>query len=196
MKRMQLLLLTLLVFNPLYASAATWKVDPDHSTALFKIQHMMISTVQGNFTEMAGTVQEDGGDLKQAQVEIRIAAASINTNQAKRDAHLKSADFFDVATYPTLTFRSKQVQRGEQGLVVVGDLTMHGVTREVKLQMEEPSAEVKDPWGNIRKGIKGTTTLNRKDFGLGWNQILESGGLLVGEEVEISLAVELIKQAG
>lgn len=180
---------------PSLAIATSWTIDPAHSVASFKVKHMMISDVRGSFRDIQGTVEIDGQDLKKAKVDVTIAADSIDTGIKKRDDHLRSADFFDVASYPTLTFKSKQVKYASNNeFTLVGDLTIHGVTKEVELLVTGPTAEAKDPWGNIRKAAKATTRINRKDFGLTYNKALETGGVLVGEEVLIELEVQFIKQ--
>lgn len=198
MKHSVLTLLTLAAFSaPSLALASNWKIDTDHSAAHFKVQHMMIADVRGSFPDVQGVAMIDDKDITRSRIDVTIAAASIATGVEKRDGHLKSADFFDVEKYPTLTFKSKQVKQiASQQLKVVGDLTLRGVTKEVELLVTGPSAEGKDPWGNIRKGAKATTTINRKDFGLVYNATLETGGVLIGDEVDISIDIELIKQAG
>ena len=179
---------------PACAQASTWKIDPDHSNIGFKVRHLMVSNVRGNFEKHTGTVHIDDRDITKSRVEITIDAASINTNVAKRDAHLRSADFFDVAKYPTITFVSRKVvSAGTDKLKVTGDLTIHGVTREVVLDVDGPSRESKDPWGNIRRGVSAGTTINRKDFGLIWNKALETGGVLVGDDITIALEIEMVK---
>jgi polyisoprenoid-binding protein YceI len=173
---------------------STWNIDPVHSTAQFKVKHMMISNVKGEFTKITGKLELDESDITKSQVEAFIDAATINTREPDRDTHLKSADFLDVAKFPNLSFKSTQISKnGEGELSVAGDLTMHGVTRKVVFEVEGPSAATKDPWGNTRIGLAATTRVNRKDFGLNWNAVLEAGGILVGEEVAISLDVEFIK---
>lgn len=180
---------------PVIASAATWTIDSEHSSVGFKVRHMMVSNVKGEFEKKSGTVEIDDKDITRSKVNVTIDTASINTNVQKRDDHLKSADFFDVAKYPTMTFVSKKVVKaGKERLKVTGDLTLHGVTREVVLDVEGPTAESKDPWGNIRRGASATARINRKDFGLVWNAALETGGVAVGEEVTISLEIEMIKK--
>jgi polyisoprenoid-binding protein YceI len=157
---------------------------------------MMVSNVRGEFTRLAGGVDVVGDDPTNAKVAVTIEAASVNTREPKRDAHLRSADFFDVEKFPTITFTSKKVERaGEGRLKLVGHLTMHGVTREVTLDIEELTSEVKDMAGSVRVGAHATTRINRKDFGLLWNRILESGGVLVDDEVAITIDVELVKKA-
>src|SRR5690349_7087374 len=173
---------------------STWNIDPVHSTAQFKVKHMMISNVKGEFTKITGKLELDHSNITKSQVEAFIDATTINTREPDRDTHLKSADFLDVAKFPHLSFKSTQISRnGEGELSVEGDLTMHGVTRKVSLEVEGPSAPTKDPWGNTRIGLSASTRVNRKDFGLNWNTVLEAGGILVGEEVAISLDVEFIK---
>ena len=180
---------------PAFASASTWNIDPDHSNVGFKVRHLMVSNVKGSFDRHSGTVDLNDKDITKSKVEVTIDTASINTNVPKRDEHLRSADFFDVAQYPTMTFVSKKVAKaGKDKLKVTGDLTLHGVTRQVVLDVEGPSKESKDPWGNIRRGATASTKINRKDFGLVWNAALETGGVAVGEEIAINLEIELIKK--
>lgn len=179
---------------PVLASASTWNIDPEHSNVGFKVRHLMVSNVRGNFEKHSGTVDLNDKDIAKSKVTVTIDTNSINTNVQKRDTHLRSADFFDVARYPTMTFVSKKVARaGKDRLKVTGDLTLHGVTREVVLDVEGPSQESKDPWGNIRRGASASATINRKDFGLAWNKALETGGVVVGDEVTITLEIEMIK---
>jgi len=176
-------------------SQVTYQIDSAHSAAHFSVRHMMISNVRGDFTKVSGTVLLDAGNPANSSVEALIDAASLNTREPPRDAHLKSADFFDVEKYPELAFRSKSaVPESDGELRVKGDLTIHGVTREVTLAVEGPTPEAKDPWGNLRIGATATTKINRKDFGLGWNVALEAGGVLVGEEIKISIDIEAIRQ--
>lgn len=170
-------------------------LDPAHSTASFSIKHMMIAKVHGGFEKLSGSFNYDAQDPSKSSVEASIEVASINTRDAQRDAHLKSADFFDVDKYPTITFKSSQIEKSGDGLVITGDLTIHGVTKKVSLDVEGPTAEVKDPWGNMKIGASGTTKIKRKEFGLEWNAALEAGGLLVGEDVQISVDVQFVKQS-
>jgi polyisoprenoid-binding protein YceI len=175
-------------------TTTTWNIDPVHSTAEFKVKHMMISNVKGRFTGVKGTLTLDEGNVIDSRVEASIDAASINTHEAQRDAHLKSADFFDVEKFPTLSFKSTRITRSSGGeLAVAGDLTIHGVTRNVVFTVEGPTVPGKDPWGNIRVGLTATTKINRKDFGLTWNAALETGGILVGDDVTITLDVQFVK---
>ena len=179
---------------PALAEATPWTIDADHSNMGFSVSHLMVSHVKGNFNKYTGVVDLNDKDITKSTVNVSIDAASINTNVQKRDEHLRSADFFDVAKYPTLTFVSKKWARAAKGaLKVTGDLTIHGVTREVVLNVAPFSKESKDPWGNFRRGTSATTTINRKDYGLVWNQALETGGVAVGEDVNISLEVEMVK---
>ena len=155
----------------------------------------MVSNVRGSFEKNTGTVEINDKDITRSKVEVSIDTNSINTNVQKRDEHLRSADFFDVVKYPAMTFISKKVANaGKDKLKVTGDLTLHGVTKEVVLDVEGPSKESKDPWGNIRRGVTATTKINRKDFGLVWNAALETGGVAVGEEVTITLEIEMIRK--
>ena len=172
----------------------TWKIDPVHSSAQFKVKHMMISNVKGEFTGITGSLKFDGENVAQSSVDASIDATTINTREPQRDAHLKSPDFFDVEKFPTLTFKSTGVsKKGNGELAVAGELTIHGNTRNVVFEVEGPSAPAKDPWGNTRVGLSATTRINRKDFGLTWNAALETGGILVGDEVTITLDVQFIK---
>ncbi len=176
------------------AAITTWNVDPIHSAAEFKVKHMMISNVKGQFTGVSGVLSLDEANLTKSHVEATIDAASINTRDAQRDGHLKSADFFDVEKFPTLSFKSTRVENAGGGeLAVAGDLTIHGVTRNVVFTVEGPTPATKDPWGNTRVGLSATAKINRKDFGLTWNAALETGGILVGEEVTLTLDVEFVK---
>ncbi|HEY5973423.1 MAG TPA: YceI family protein [Geobacteraceae bacterium] len=180
---------------PTFAFATTWTIDPDHSNVGFKVKHLMVSNVKGSFEKHTGVVDINDKDVTKSKVEVSIDTNSINTNVQKRDEHLRSADFFDVAKYPKMTFVSRKVAKaGNDRLKVTGDLTLHGVTKEVVLDVEGPTKESKDPWGNIRKGATATTKINRKDFGLVWNAALETGGVAVGEEITITLEIELIKK--
>jgi|SRR5580658_4855598 polyisoprenoid-binding protein YceI len=172
----------------------TYKIDPQHSSAHFVVRHMMITNVRGSFSSVQGTVVYDSDDAAASSVDAVIDAASINTNEAQRDAHLKSADFLDVEKYPTIEFKSKRLTKaGEDEWNVAGDFTLHGVTREVVLKVDGPTAESKDPYGNIRIGASATTKIKRSDFGLTWNTLLETGGIAVGDDLKIEIEVSLIK---
>ncbi len=172
----------------------TWKIDPAHSHVEFAVRHLMISTVRGRFTDVKGTVVAADGNPATAQVDVAIDVNTIDTREAQRDAHLKSADFFEAEKYPALTFKSARVTdvKGDR-FKLVGDLTMHGVSREVTLDVTS-EGRGKDPWGGERAGYSAVTKVNRSDFGLTWNQVLETGGIAVGDEIKISLDLELVKQ--
>jgi polyisoprenoid-binding protein YceI len=175
------------------APTTTWNIDPVHSTAEFKVKHMMISKVTGQFSAISGVISLDEYVTK-SQVKASIDAGSIDTHNPDRDAHLKSADFFDVQTFPILSFSSTRVSpKGDGELTVEGNLTIRGVTRKVAFAVEGPTAPATDPWGNTRMGMSATTKINRKDFGLTWNTALETGGFLVGDEVTITLEVQAVK---
>ena len=190
--RVALAVIILLV--PVTAIAATWKIDPDHSNIMFQVRHLGLVEVKGIFRKFEGTVNLED-DVAKSSVKVTIDAASVATGVEKRDEHLKTADFFDVAKYPTITFVSKKVTPAEPGkLKVTGDLTIHGITKEAVLKVTGPTKEVKDPKGNIRRGLSATTTINRPDYGLTYNSILESGGLAIGNKLTISIEAELLKE--
>jgi polyisoprenoid-binding protein YceI len=178
------------------AATTTWNIDPAHSAAEFKVKHMMISNVKGSFSGLSGVLTEHATDSTLSSVEASIPVSTVTTGDPQRDGHIKSGDFFDAEKFPTLNFKSTNVvKKGEAEYEVTGDLTIHGVTKPVKFAIEGPSAPGKDPWGNTRIGLSATTKINRKDFGLGWNAALETGGFLVGEDVSITLDVQFIKAA-
>ena len=175
-------------------ATTTWNIDPAHAVAEFKVKHMMISNVKGHFAKITGTLTREEGGPTKSHVEAVIDASSLETRELQRDAHLKSADFLHVEKFPTLSFKSTRISpAGEGELSVEGDLTIRGVTRKVVFAVEGPTPPTKDPWGNTRIAISATTKINRKDFGLTWNAALETGGLLVGDEVGITLDVEFVK---
>ena len=175
-------------------ATTTWNIDPVHSVAEFKVKHMMISNVKGQFTTIKGALELNAADLLKSGVAASIEAASIHTRDDQRDAHLKSIDFFDVEKFPTLSFKSTRITRVADGeLGVAGDLTIRGVTRSVVFNVEGPSTPINDPWGNTRMGLSATTKINRKDFGLTWNSALETGGILVGDDITITLDVQFVK---
>lgn len=185
-----------LLIVPTLAFASTWNIDADHSNVGFKVRHLMVSNVKGVFGKVQGVVNIDEKDIAKSSASVTIDTTSIDSGVAKRDEHLKNPDFLDVARFPTMTFVSTRVAKnGKDRLKVTGDLTLHGVTRPVVLDVEKPSPEVKDPMGNLRRGASATTKINRKDFGLTWNKALETGGVAVGEEVAIIIEIELIKAA-
>jgi len=171
----------------------TWAIDPAHTEVGFSVKHLMISTVRGRFADVRGTIRLDGNDLTQASVEAEIATASIDTRQEQRDAHLRSPDFFEVEKYPTITFRSTSVERIKNDRYrITGDLTIRDVTREVVLEGTD-EGRGRDPWGGDRLGFSATTTIDRRDFGLTWNQALETGGVLVSNEIKIAIDLEAVK---
>jgi polyisoprenoid-binding protein YceI len=172
----------------------TWKIDPAHSSAEFKVKHMMISNVKGSFSGISGTLIEDTADPTRSRVEASIPIETLSTGDAQRDTHLKSPDFFHHEQHPVMTFKSTRVEKkGAEEYAVTGDLTIHGTTRPVTFAVEGPSTPGKDPWGNTRIGVSATAKINRKDFGLTWNAALETGGLLVGEDIQITLDAQFIK---
>ncbi|HTQ23159.1 MAG TPA: YceI family protein [Candidatus Binataceae bacterium] len=190
-----LMALVLMSAAPLAAAADTWQIDPGHTTVGFTVRHMTISSVRGQFDKVAGTITANGTDPASVMIEATIDTASIDTRSLDRDADLKSANFLDVAKYPTMTFKSKKIEpAGEGKYNVVGDLTLHGVTREVTLAVEVAGAPIKDPWGNTRAGASATTTISRKDFGLTWNKMIEAGGAVVGDKVSVEIDVEAVKK--
>jgi polyisoprenoid-binding protein YceI len=176
--------------------ATKWQLDPAHSAAHFSVRHLMISNVRGEFTKLTGSAQINPADPAKSSVEVTIQAGSLNTREPQRDEHLRSADFFDVTNHPTLTFRSTRVEAlGADNFKLTGDLTIRGVTRQVTFDVEGPTASVKDPWGNIRAGITASAKINRKDYGVAFNALTETGGVVVGDEVKITVEAELIQQA-
>jgi polyisoprenoid-binding protein YceI len=177
------------------AAVSAWSIDPAHSVVELAVKHMMFSTVKGRFRNVAGTVVLNEADLAASSVSAEIEAASIDTGEPTRDNHLRSADFLDAETFPSIAFVSTEVvPRGRGRFVVVGDLTIHGVTREVSLEAELVGTGT-DPWGGQRAGFAASTTINRRDFGLTWNQALETGGVLVSDQVKISLEIQATAQA-
>jgi polyisoprenoid-binding protein YceI len=184
-----------LIALPIAAFADTWQIDPAHTTVEFSVRHMMISNVKGRFNKVSGTISAQGKDPKSVAIEAVIDAGSVDTRVDKRDQHLRSPEFLDVAKYPAITFKSKGAEAAGDGKwKVKGDLTLHGVTREVVLDVDGPTPVIKDPMGNQRVGASATTRISRKDFGLTWNKLLESGGALVGDEVAISIDIEAIQK--
>ena len=176
------------------ASLVTWKIDPAHTAAEFKVKHMMIANVKGTIKGITGDLTEHTTDASLSSIEATLDVSTLNTGEPQRDGHLKSADFLDLEKYPIITFKSTQVERkGGEEYAVTGDLTIHGVTRPVTLSVEGPTPPQKDPWGNVRIGLEATTKIDRKDFGLTWNTALETGGILVGDTVHITIGAEFIK---
>ncbi len=190
----KLFLMTLAVVGAVVATPAaeeTYKIDPVHSTIGFSVRHMVINSVKGKFKQFSGTVVLDNDTIKEANGTIQTA--SIDTGSAQRDNDLRSGNFFDAAKYPTITFQTKRVEKKGDETVLTGDYTMHGVTKEISLPVKV-SGPVKDPWGGTRIGLEGKSKLNRKDFGMTYNKVLETGGLLVGDEVELEINAEAVKQ--
>jgi polyisoprenoid-binding protein YceI len=180
---------------PAAAATSTWQIDPNHSAAQFAVRHLAISTVRGAFTKVSGTIQFDDKDIAKSSVDVTIDAASVDTRVEGRDKDLRSDHFFDVEKYPTLTFKSIKVEQVEVGkLKVTGDLTIHGVTKQVVLDVEGPTAAVKDPWGNQRAAANATTKINRQDFGVKWNAKMDNGGWVVGDDVTITIDVEMVQK--
>lgn len=176
-------------------TTTNWNFDLAHSSVNFHVRHLMVSKVHGRFSLWGGTLEIDNDDITRSRVDVSIDAASVDTKEDKRDAHLRSADFFDVERFPALTFKSTKVEKtGDEELAITGDLTLHGVTKSVKLAVEL-GGQAKDPWGGIRTGFSAKTSINRKDFGLGWNAVLETGGVLVGEKIEITFEIEAVQAA-
>jgi polyisoprenoid-binding protein YceI len=191
--------LTLAVFGSLCLGTAamgavdTWHVDTAHSTAAFKVRHMTVSWVHGTLTGITGAAKFDDKDLKTFVTDVTIDAKTINTNNEKRDGHLKSADFFNTEKYPTMTFKSKKSTPGKGGTFkLLGDLTMAGTTKDVTFEGKDLTKAVKDPSGDTRRGFTATTKVNRKDFGVTWNKTLDGGGLVVGDEVDVTVDIELV----
>ena len=176
-------------------TAATWEIDPVHSTAQFKVKHMMITNVTGDFGKVTGTINYDPADLAKSSAEATIDATTIDTRNPDRDNHLKSPDFFDVEKFPTITFKSKKFEKtGDGKLKVTGDLTMRGVTKEVVLDVDGPLPEIKDPRGNAKSGATATTKLNRQEFGVSWSKTLDGGGLVVSDEIFVTIEMEIKKK--
>jgi len=195
MKPLPLLALSSLFLSPALALASTWDIDPAHSTVEFSVRHMMVTTVKGQFQKVKGTVELDEKDPSKSTVEVSIETASIDTREAKRDAHLKSPDFFDAAKFPALTFKSTKIEKAGKGkFKITGDLTMHGITKAVVLAVEGPSASIKDPYGRTVRGVMATGKLDRKDWGMTWNKALDSGGFVVSDEVKLDINAELAER--
>lgn len=187
-------MLALFATVPALAQTATWTIDPNHSTAQFTVRHLGISNVRGNFTKVAGTVVLNEKDISQSQVSASIDVSSVDTRVEMRDKDLRSPNFFDVEKYPTIEFKSKKVVSDGGKLQLIGDLTIHGTTREVTLDVDGPTPEMTDPWGNPRRGISATTAINRKDFGLLYNKLLGTGEAMVGDNVKIQIDAEFVKK--
>jgi polyisoprenoid-binding protein YceI len=192
---MRRLLMIVLVVVTRPALAATWEIDPAHTSVQFSVRHMMISNVRGELRKVAGTVQVDDKDPTHSTIEATIDAASVDTREAKRDEHLRSADFLDVEHFPTITFKSKKITKAGTGRYkVVGDLTLHGVTREVTLDVHGPTAPMTDPRGTVRAGAEATARIDRRDFGITWSKALDGGGIMVGNDLDVTIDVEAIRK--
>jgi polyisoprenoid-binding protein YceI len=176
------------------AQTSNWNIDPAHSTAQFTVRHLGISNVTGSFTKVTGSVVLNEKDITQSQVSASIDVNSIDTRVEARDKDLKSPNFFDVEKYPTIEFKSKRIASSGGKLQLIGDLTIHGTTREVTLDVDGPTPEITDPWGNSRHGISATTTINRKDFNLVYNNLLKTGEAVVGDTVKIQIDAEMVKK--
>jgi len=179
---------------PAFAGTTTWQIDPKHSSAQFAVTHLMISTVRGEFHQLNGTVVVDDADIAKSSVNVTIDATTVDTREPDRDKHLMSADFFDVAKYPTMAFKSTKVESAGPGrLKITGDLTIRGVTKQAVLEVSSPKPPIKDPWGLQRSAAAATTKINRKDFGVNWAKTMDTGGAIVGDEISITLDVEMIQ---
>lgn len=184
----------------LFCSAAvsqaqmTYQIDPVHSSAQFSVRHLMVSNVKGEFSKVTGTVTYDPDHLEKSRVNATIDTTTLTTRDPNRDKDLKSPEFFDIDKFPTMTFQSTEFSKNNGKLQIAGNLTIHGVTKPVVLDVDGPTPEVKDPWGNYRRGASATTTVNRKDFGLMWNKVLEGGGAVVGDTVSITLDLEAFRK--
>jgi polyisoprenoid-binding protein YceI len=184
---------TLTVSSP--AATTTWQIDPAHTAAGFSVKHMMIATVRGQFKGVTGTVNWDDQDLSNSIVDVTIDTNTVDTGEPKRDADLKSANFFDVAHYPAITFKSTKIERiSAAKMKVAGNLTIHGITKPIVLDVEGPSGAIKDPYGNTRVALNATTTVNRMDYGVKWNAKMDGGGIVVGDDVNINIDLEMIKK--
>jgi len=180
---------------PAGAGTSNWQVDPQHSSAQFAVRHLGLSTVRGAFSKVTGTMAFDDQDITKSSVEVNIDVNTVDTREPDRDKDLRSERFFDVVHFPTMTFKSKKVEQAEPGkLKVTSDLTIRGATKEVVLDVDGPTAPAKDPWGNTRVAAAGTAKINRQDFGVKWNAKLDNGGVVVGDDVNITIDVELIQR--
>jgi polyisoprenoid-binding protein YceI len=179
---------------PAAAASSTWNIDPAHSSAQFSVRHLAISTVRGTFSKISGAVHLDENDITKSTVNVSIDVATVDTHEPDRDADLRTDKFFDVAKYPTMTFKSTKVEQVAPGkLKVTGDFTLHGITKEVVLDVEGPTPPVKDPWGNQRAAVSASTKINRQVYGVKWNATMDNGGVVVGDDVSINLDVEMVK---
>lgn len=181
---------------PAFSQVGTWQIDPVHTNAQFAVRHLAISTVRGEFTKVTGQAQIDEKDVTKSQIEVSIDATTLNTREPARDKDVKGPGFLEVDKFPTITFKSKRIARAaDGGLKLTGDLTIHGVTKEVTFDAESLTPAIKDPWGNLRRGASAVAKINRQDFGLTFNRALETGGLVVGNEVLMTIDIELVKKS-
>jgi len=181
---------------PALAATSNWQIDPAHSSAQFAVKHLAISTVRGAFSSVKGVVQLDDKDITKSSVDVTIDVSTVDTREPNRDKDLRSDHFFDVEHFPTMTFKSKKVEQMIPGkLKVTGDLTIRGVTKEVVLDVEGPTPPIKDPWGNQRMAATATTKVNRQDFGVKWNAVMDNGGVVVGDDVSITIDLEMVSKA-
>jgi polyisoprenoid-binding protein YceI len=180
---------------PAGAATSEWKIDPAHSSAQFSVRHMAISTVRGAFSKVNGTIVLDDKDVTKSTVDVTIDVSTVDTREPARDNDLRSDKFFDVAHYPTMTFKSKRVEQVAPGkLKVTGDLTIRGTTKEVVLDVEGPTIPIKDPFGFIRAAANATTKINRQDYGVKWNATMDNGGVVVGDDVAITIDAEMVQK--
>jgi polyisoprenoid-binding protein YceI len=187
--------LAALLSLPASAATSTWQIDPAHSSAQFAVRHLAISTVRGAFSKVTGTVVFDDKDVSKSSVDVTIDVSTVDTREPNRDKDLMSDHFFDVAHYPTMTFKSTKVEQAGVGkLKITGDLTIHGTTKQVVLDVDGPTAAVKDPWGNQRAAVNATTKINRQEYGVKWNATMDNGGVVVGDDVSITIDAEVIQK--
>jgi len=187
--------LAALLSLPASSATSAWQLDPAHSSAQFAVRHLAISTVRGAFSKVTGTVIFDDKDVSKSSVDVTIDVSTVDTREPNRDKDLMSDHFFDVAHYPTMTFKSKKVEQAGVGkLKITGDLAIHGVIKEVVLDVDGPTAAVKDPWGNQRAAVNATTKINRQDYGVKWNATMDNGGVVVGDDVSITIDAEMIQK--
>ena len=186
--------LAAILSQPAGAATSEWKIDPAHSSAQFSVRHLAISTVRGAFSKVNGTIVLDDKDITKSTVDVTIDVSTVDTREPGRDNDLRSDKFFDVAHFPTMTFKSKKVEQAAAGkLKVTGDLTIRGTTKEVILDVEGPTTPIKDPFGFLRAGANATTKINRQDFGVKWNATMDNGGVVVGDDVHITIDAEMVK---
>jgi polyisoprenoid-binding protein YceI len=180
---------------PASAATTTWQIDPAHTAAGFSVKHLMISTVRGQFKGVAGTINWDDQDISKSTIEVTIDTRTVDTGEPNRDKDLRSDKFFDTEKFPTMTFKSTKVEQVSAGkLKITGDLTIRGTTKSVVLDVEGPSAQIKDPWGNTRVAVNATTKVNRQDYGVKWNANIDGGGVVVGDDVNITIDMEMVKK--